>query len=159
LIWRPFNIITPLEKAGKEQGFSHVFADFIQAIVIDKVDCLNIIGNGEQIRCFTWIGEVASAIANLSFGKEQGAFNLCRKEPTTMNILAKMIHEKAQFLDLIDRYHALQCEHLPAPEDDVRIRIADTTRTEEVFGWTAKVSTEQSITKCLQYISKNLPRC
>ncbi len=32
-IWRPFNIITPYEKGEKEEGMSHVFADFIRKII------------------------------------------------------------------------------------------------------------------------------
>src|SRR6185312_660230 len=57
-IWRPFNIITPYEPREREQGTSHVFADFIQNIAINKLNPLPIIGDGSQIRCFTWINDV-----------------------------------------------------------------------------------------------------
>ncbi len=35
VIWRPFNIITPFEKP-EEEGFSHVFSDMIEKILVRK---------------------------------------------------------------------------------------------------------------------------
>ena len=67
IIWRPFNIITPWEEAGKEQGYNHVFTDFIDMIVKKQQRKIKIIGDGQQIRCFTWIKEIADAIAKFSF--------------------------------------------------------------------------------------------
>ena len=42
VIWRPFNIITPHEVAEKEQGLSHVFADFIKNLIVEKKNPLPI---------------------------------------------------------------------------------------------------------------------
>ena len=93
-IWRPFNIITPSETGMNELGFSHVFADYIKNILIEKKNPLPIIGNGEQIRCFTWIEDVASIIAEYSFDdRAKGqAFNVCNVEPIAMKTLAQKIY-------------------------------------------------------------------
>ena len=60
----------------------------------DKKNPLPIIGNGEQIRCFTWIEDVASIIAEYSFDdRAKGqAFNICNVEPITMKTLAQKIY-------------------------------------------------------------------
>ena len=59
-VWRPFNIIGLHERAeGYDPGVCHVFADFIQRIVHEKQNPMLVLGSGEQIRCFTWIGDVA----------------------------------------------------------------------------------------------------
>jgi nucleoside-diphosphate-sugar epimerase len=152
IIWRPFNIITPWEKAGREQGYSHVFADFIEMIVKKQQRKIKIIGDGQQIRCFTWIDEVADAIANFSFGKEQGEFNLGNIEPITMLELANLIFKTAKEAGLIDPIpdYTLEFEHIKAPEKDVRTRVPNMYRTKEVFGWMAKCGIESSIKQCLR---------
>jgi len=149
IIWRPFNIITPYEKAGDIQGFSHVFADFIQQIVIDRKEAIDIIGDGKQVRCFTWIEEIAEAISNLSFGSEQGEFNLGNVEPITMIELAKLIHRIAKYLRLIPNEQSLRFKHLPALINDVRYRVPDMNLTKETFNWQAKCKIKDSIMKCL----------
>ena len=94
-IWRPFNIITPHEVAEKEQGLSHVFADFIQNLLIEKKNPLPIFGDGEQIRCFTWIGDIANAIGKYSFldKTDNEIYNLGNPEPISMKDLARLIHQ------------------------------------------------------------------
>ena len=60
-----------------------------------ELNPLPIIGNGQQIRCFTWIDDVAQAIADHSFSSKtcRETFNLGNPEPITMIQLAQMIHE------------------------------------------------------------------
>ena len=74
VVWRPFNIITPYEVAENEQGMSHVFADFIKNLIVEKKNPLPIFGDGEQIRCFTWIGDIANinGIATADIAKVNG---------------------------------------------------------------------------------------
>jgi UDP-glucose 4-epimerase len=90
-IWRPFNIINPLEEAEGEQGIAHVFADFIQGLLLEKKNPWPILGDGEQVRCFTWIDDVASAIAGyLQDTRTNGeTFNLGDPQPLTMKQLAQ----------------------------------------------------------------------
>ena len=92
-IWRPFNILTPYEKSEGTQGVSHVFADFMNEIIVKRSNVIPMLGDGEQIRCFTWIDEVAEAIATHSFSNKTNghAFNLGNHEPITMIELAKKI--------------------------------------------------------------------
>ncbi len=151
-VWRPFNIITPYEKAGKEQGDSHVFSDFIKSIVTDKLRILPIIGDGEQIRCFTWIGDVAEAIAWHSFTKpaENDTFNLGNPQPISMKELAHLIHRTAQELRLISKTgRQLRFESRKSYSDDVRIRIPDVSKAEKILGWKPTVNVEESVRRCL----------
>lgn len=152
-IWRPFNIITPRERAEGEQGISHVFADFIQQIVVDEVDVLPIIGDGEQIRCFTWIDDVASAIAQHSFTEAAngGTFNLGNPQPMTMKELAHLIHDTAQDLGLMRRTKKrLEFATRKSYADDVRIRIPDVGKAKAALGWAPSLTVEASVRKCLE---------
>ena len=151
-IWRPFNIITPHEKAEGEQGISHVFADFIKHIVLDKADVLPIIGDGEQVRCFTWIDDVASGIARHSFtaAAKDGVFNLGNPQPTTMKALARLIHRTAQELGLIPTTQApLRFSSRQSFADDVRVRIPDVGKAKAVLGWTPSCDVNESVRRCL----------
>ena len=148
VIWRPFNIITPLEAAEKEQGMSHVFADFINNIVVNKTNPLPIIGSGEQVRCFTWIEDVAKLIGEYSFDEKTDncEYNIGNPEPITMKQLALMMYEGEE---------PLQFETVREYADDVMIRIPDVSKAIEELGFQPTLKVEESIQKCLQYIKES----
>lgn len=149
-IWRPFNILTPYEKAENEIGTSHVFADFIKNIVEKKMTTLPIIGDGNQIRCFTWIDDIAECIANYSFGEssKNEHFNLGRVEPVTMLELAEKIREIAYEKGLI-KTEKLDFHTVKEYNDDVRKRIPSVDKAKLLLGWEAKTSLNEALRKCV----------
>jgi UDP-glucose 4-epimerase len=158
LVWRPFNIITPHEKGESELGTSHVFADFIKNIIIEKTKVLPIIGDGEQIRCFTWIGDVARGIADHSFSgvAKNTAFNLGNPEPITMKHLADIIYEGAVDRGLIERIDGgLKYESKMSFSDDVMIRIPDVSKAKEILGWEPTLKAAESVGRCLDLMDGN----
>jgi len=150
-VWRPFNIITPYEKGESEEGMSHVFADFIRKIVIEKQNPVSILGDGEQVRCFTWIGDVAGAIAGYSLDSQTDneAFNLGNPVPTAMKDLALKIHQMARERGIIAGGEELAFRHLPIYQDDVRVRIPSIRKAQEKLGWEPKVNLDEALEKCL----------
>lgn len=150
-IWRPFNIITPYEKAEEEPGISHVFADFIRKLVIDKQNPMEILGDGEQIRCFAWIDDVASAIAKYSFLDitRCEVFNLGNPEPVTMKELAQKVFEKAKQRGVIDSAAKLTFAHKPIYNDDVRIRIPSIEKAQSKLRWNPKVTLDEALDRCV----------
>ena len=152
-IWRPFNIITPYEKGEHEQGLSHVFADFIKELVFEKKTELPIIGDGEQVRCFTWIGDVARGIADFSFDSrtDNQIFNLGNPEPISMKDLANLIYQKAQEEGLIEKSEVpLQFVTTKSYKNDVLVRIPDVAKAEKVLGWKPTLKAAESIERCLK---------
>ena len=147
VIWRPFNIITPYEPAEKEQGMSHVFADFINNIIVQNKNPLPIIGSGEQVRCFTWIDDVASLIGNFSFDEKTNnkEYNIGNPEPITMKELALMMYNGDEPLEFetVREYH-----------DDVMIRIPDVSKAMDELGFQPTLKAQDSVNKCLQYIKE-----
>jgi UDP-glucose 4-epimerase len=147
VIWRPFNIITPYEVAEKEQGISHVFADFINNIVVEKKNPLPIIGTGEQVRCFTWIGDVSRLIAEFSFDDKTNnkEYNIGNPEPVTMKELAKLIYDGEEELrfDTVKKY-----------TNDVLVRIPDISKATKDLGFAPTMKVRDSIELCLEYIKK-----
>lgn len=151
VIWRPFNIITPHERADGEIGISHVFADFIEALCIRKQNPLPILGDGEQVRCFTWIDDVASAIARHSFESRSrnDTFNLGNPIPISMKDLAFAIFERGRSSGLFAADETLSFEFRAAPADDVRRRIPSVSKAEKVLGWTPTVSLGEALDRCV----------
>jgi nucleoside-diphosphate-sugar epimerase len=144
-IWRPFNIITPSEKSMTEQGFSHVFADFVDNIAVKKLNPLPIIGNGEQVRCFTWIEDIADIIANYSFDDRtrNQAFNICNVEPVTMKELAAKIHQ------LSGRQDTLEFQTIKDYPNDVKVRIPSMAKLTAAIGARPFQSVDRSLEICL----------
>ncbi len=157
-IWRPFNIITPYEKSESEEvGISHVFADYIKNIVVERKHPLPIIGDGMQVRCFTWIDEVAQAIADYSFLEktDNETYNLGNAEPISMRVLAeKIIDIAANEYQLFPSYYPLY-ETIGEYENDVRVRIPDVDKAEKELGWKAKLKVDDSVRMCLKYVVEN----
>lgn len=155
-IWRPFNIITPFEKSEGEVGTSHVFADYIKTLVIDEKRVLPIIGDGNQIRCFTWIGDVAEVIATLSFDDRamNQTFNIGREEPVSMKDLAILILDKHFEFNPSAKYNYyedLTFQTVANYDHDVRVRIPDGSKFREVFGpHHIEQTLDQSIHRCLE---------
>ena len=154
-IWRPFNIITPYEKSeDAEVGISHVFADYIKNIVVEKKRPLPIIGDGNQVRCFTWIDEVAAAIADHSFSNktDNETYNLGNPEPISMRVLAEKIKDIAvKEYRLFDDYFLLY-DTVGNYENDVLVRIPDCEKAERELGWKAKMKVDDSIRMCLKHV-------
>ncbi|MGH9945916.1 MAG: NAD-dependent epimerase/dehydratase family protein [Pyrinomonadaceae bacterium] len=157
VIWRPFNIITPHEKGESDLGMSHVFADYIKNIIIEKRDRLPIIGDGEQIRCFTWIEDVARGIADFSFDPraENQTFNLGNPEPITMKDLANMIYSSAASHGLISgNGGGLSFETMMSFDDDVRTRIPDVSKAKDAFGWEPTLKAAESVDRCVAQMAR-----
>lgn len=154
-IWRPFNIITPYESADVETGISHVFADFINEIIIDKMKMLPIIGDGEQIRCFTWIDDVAQAIADYSIKlqSDNQIFNIGNPEPVTMKQLARLIAKKGVSEGFI-KDSDLSFKTIKEYPNDVKVRIPSIKKIQETFKWSPTRTVEGSIRECLEYLKK-----
>ncbi len=150
-IWRPFNIITPYEKSEDEAGISHVFADFLRKLLIEKQNPMEIFGDGEQVRCFTWIDEVAEAIAAKSFAPEtrNEAYNLANPEPVTMKELARKIFEKGRENGII-LDGELEFDHVQVYDDDVKERIPSVGKARRDFDWNPQVKLDDSLDRCVE---------
>lgn len=151
-IWRPFNIITPLERPGGDRtalGYSHVFADFFENIVLKKMNPLPIIGDGNQIRCFTWYEEVADLIANHVETATEDAYNIGNSEPIKMRDLARLIQEEAVERGLLPDEELMFYSVDDDFPNDVLIRVPCPNKTLQNLSWAANVHIKESISYCM----------
>lgn len=150
-IWRPFNVINPLEEAEESPGYSHVFADLLQRLIAKRQNPLEILGDGRQVRSFLHLREAAEAIARFSFDARtrNEIFNLGRDEPITMRSLAARLHRKAIDRGLLSDPTPLAFRSLPVVDTDVKRRIGSFEKMARELNWTSSVSLDESLDDCL----------
>jgi nucleoside-diphosphate-sugar epimerase len=153
-IWRPFNIIGLHESAqGYDPGVCHVFADFIHRVVLEHQNPMLILGSGEQVRCFTWIDDVATAIADLSFSPqtENEDFNLGNPEPISMLELAARIFALYHQMSGWESADPLAFTHAPTYSDDVQIRIPSIDKAVDRLGWRPTMMLDEMLRRCIAF--------
>lgn len=152
VIWRPFNIVTPFE-VPEEEGFSHVFADMIDKILVQKQNPVNVFGDGEQIRCFTNIYDVGYALAQFSLRDEatNQIFNIGNTEPTTIKELSAKIVIIGKEYGLLPNNYSLAFNHQLIYADDVKKRIPDVSKIKKAFHWEAKIKIDESLKEYIKH--------
>lgn len=145
VIWRPFNVVTPLESFENEFGIAHVIPDMIKKIAVDQCTSVEIFGDGNQVRCFTWIDDVADLIVDWSWRQETTGeiYNIGGEEPTKIVDLARLIWQRS------GRVGDFQSHYITSYQDDVIVRIPDSTKVRSLTGWQHSKSTQQMVDDCL----------
>jgi len=149
-IWRPFNIITPYETAEKQMGDSHVFADFMQNLVVNDQATLPIYGDGQQVRCFSWIRDVATGIVDHLENEDSTneAFNIGSDIPVTMRELAQNIRDIG-FLKNRCSSSQVNFKFIKALDNDVEFRVPNTDKIKQKLGWTMTKTLDQALADCI----------
>ncbi|MFH1621473.1 MAG: NAD-dependent epimerase/dehydratase family protein [Patescibacteria group bacterium] len=137
-IWRLFNVVSPLENHIKSGG--HVYVDFYRKLFVERLPTIKIFGNGQQVRCFTWVEDIAEPIVNFLDDPHTSreTFNLGGKEPKSLIDLAETLlsigHEKG----------LLPHDYAPTIKTggtfnglDVGKRIPSLEKVEKDLNWTA----------------------
>lgn len=151
-IWRPFNAVSPLEPHNREGA--HVFVDFYRRLFVDRQQKIEIYGSGGQVRCFTWVEEIANAIADfLTDSHTNGqTFNIGNNEPKTMIELKDM-------LIAIGKERALLPQNYN-PETiigsqffgiDVQLRIPSVEKIKRILNWECQVDFKTCFEKFVDY--------
>ncbi|MCZ7417941.1 MULTISPECIES: NAD-dependent epimerase/dehydratase family protein [unclassified Micromonospora] len=161
----PYTIVRPFNCVGVGEGralgqaevlsgnvklaMSHVVPDLVQKIVKGQ-DPLHILGEGDQVRHYTYGGDLARGIA-LAIEHPAAAnedFNLSTAESTTVLELAELIWRKIKGPDVPFRYVS------DDPfQHDVQKRVPDTTKAHEVLGFTATTSLDEMLDEVIPWVT------
>jgi len=157
-IVRPFNCVGVGEMralgevealSGNVQlAMSHVVPDLVQKILKGQ-DPLHILGTGEQIRHYTYGGDLARGIA---MAMESPAalntdFNLSTAESTTVRDLAEKIWKKLKGPDVPFRYVSDE-----AYEYDVQKRVPSVEKAKNVLGFEATTGLDEILDEVIPWI-------
>jgi len=149
-IIRPFNCVG-VGEGNKKMAMSHVVPDLIYKILKGQSP-LHILGNGDQIRCYTYGGDIAEGIYLSLFSPKalNNDFNISTSQTTTVLDLAKLIWKKINpnkpFCYVSDKSF----------EYDVQKRIPDVSKAKKLLGFKAKITLDQMIDEVILWIKTNL---
>jgi len=160
-IIRPFNCIGIGEKRAlcdKEVysgniklAMSHVVPDLVQKVLKGQ-DPLHILGKGNQIRHYTYGGDLAKGIRKCIESRKavNNDFNLSTAESTTVMQLAKMIWQKVK-PDVPFRY---VCDK--PFRYDVQKRVPSVAKAKKVLGFEAKTSLSDALDEIIPWIKEQI---
>jgi nucleoside-diphosphate-sugar epimerase len=155
---RPFNCVgigerravrdTDIMSGNVKLALSHVVPDLVLK-VLKAQDPLHILGDGSQVRHYTYGGDLARGIRLAMESPEavNDDFNLSTARSTTVLELAECIWSKIHGPDRPFRYVS------DAPfEHDVQLRVPDTRKARDVLGFEATTSLETMLDEVIPWI-------
>ena len=159
-IVRPFNCVGIGESRalGDEQimsgnirlAMSHVVPDLVQKVLKGQ-DPLRILGSGEQVRHYTYGGDLAAGIVTAMEHPDAAGedFNLSTGESTTVLRLAELIWRKIKGPGV-----PLRIVHDEPFAHDVQRRVPSTEKAKRVLGFEAATSLDQMLDEVIPWIAR-----
>jgi len=157
-IVRPFNCVgigerravrdTDIMSGNVKLALSHVVPDLVLKVMKGQ-DPLHILGDGNQVRHYTYGGDLAHGIrlAMESPKAINDAFNLSTARSTTVLELAECIWSKVHRDDRPFHYVSD-----PPFEHDVQLRVPDVRKARDVLGFEATTSLETMLDEVIPWI-------
>lgn len=116
---------------GQTGSYAGVITKFLENIKKQKSFIVN--GNGNQVRDFIHVKDVAKAnVTAMESKTESGFFNIGTGIPTSINELAKLMIELSN--------HKHETIHAPQLEGDIEISQADMSFTNKSFNWNHEIN-------------------
>jgi UDP-glucose 4-epimerase len=162
----PYTIVRPFNCVGIGEGralgdvevlsgnvklaMSHVVPDLVQKVLKGQ-DPLHILGDGTQVRHYTYGGDLARGIVDAmeSPHAKNDDFNLSTARSTTVLELAEMIWRKVNGPDRPFRYVS------DDPfEHDVARRVPDTAKAKQVLGFEAVTALDVMLDEVIPWIER-----
>ena len=158
-IIRPFNCVgigegralgdVEIDSGNVKLAMSHVVPDIVQKVVKGQ-DPLHILGEGNQIRHYTYGGDLATGIVECM--SQEAAynddFNISTAESTSVRELAGVIWKK------IKGDAPLTLVSDPAYEYDVQKRVPDVQKAKDVLGFECTTSLDEMLDEVIPWVTQ-----
>jgi UDP-glucose 4-epimerase len=160
-IVRPFNCVgigerralrdSSVTSGNVRLALSHVVPDLVVKVLKGQ-DPLHILGSGDQVRHYTYGGDLARGIriAMESPAAVNEDFNLSTDRATTVGQLAELIWRK------VHGSRSLQLAHDPPFPHDVMRRVPDVTKADRVLGFRATTPLGQILDEVIPWVRHEL---
>ncbi|GAA5521914.1 GDP-mannose 4,6-dehydratase [Aliifodinibius salicampi] len=148
VVARFFNTVGPRQTGT----YGMVIPNFVQKALLNET--IQVHGDGEQTRCFTYVKDAVDAIVKLmnTDDAEGEVFNIGGEEEISMNELASMVKE---LTDSESEIH-----HIPYEEvygkgfEDMKRRTPDLAKIREAIGYEPTHTTEDILNNVIKYFRK-----
>jgi len=157
---RPFNCVgigeqralgdVEVPSGNVKLAMSHVVPDLVQKVIKGQ-DPLHVLGDGSQIRHYTYGADLARGIVETLEhpAATNNDFNLSTAESTSVERLAEVIWRKIKGADV-----PLSIVHDDPYEHDVQKRVPDVTKAKEVLGFEATTTLEDMLDEVIPWITQ-----
>lgn len=148
-ICRPFNAYGINEFPGEEIGYAHVIPDLVKKIFSGQYP-LEILGSGNQTRCFTHIKDLAEGIIKVMESKEaqNQDFNIAYPREIKIINLAKMLWK------LCGQTKKFKVKFIPGFTCDIKRRVPGIKKIKNTLDWQAKITLEEGLPEVVEWLRK-----
>lgn len=148
-ICRPFNAYGINEFPEREVGYAHVIPDLVRKILADQYP-LELLGDGQQTRCFTHVTDVASGIIAVALHKKgtNQDFNIGSDREIKMLDLAEKIWK------LMAVNKPFKVKFKKGFKFDIRRRVPNVQKVKMMINWEPKVDFEDGLTEVIGWLKQ-----
>ena len=155
---RPFNCVgigesralgdREMLSGNVELAMSHVVPDLVQKVLKGQ-DPLHILGSGDQVRHYTYGGDLAAGVVTAMEHEDalNEDFNLSTAESATVRQLAGLIWRKVKGESV-----PLRLVHDDPFRYDVQRRVPDTEKAKKILGFEATTTLDQMLNEVIPWI-------
>jgi UDP-glucose 4-epimerase len=151
VIVRLFNTVGPRQTGH----YGMVIPNFVRQALSGGP--ITVFGDGSQTRCFTWVGDVVAALADLAAAPPAvgHVFNVGSQEEISISALAELVKRKTD--------SAAEVRYVPYDEayeegfEDMPRRVPDLRRIQMLIGYSPSMKLEGILEEIIAYY-RNLPR-
>ena len=149
-ICRPFNAYGVNEYPEKEPGYAHVIPDLVRKILSGQYP-LELLGDGEQTRCFTHVYDVADGVITVALSPKakNEDFNIGSDKEIKMLDLAKKIW------NLMIIRKPFKVKFTKGFKFDIKRRVPDVAKTKKMLNWEPKVNFEKGLLEVIEWLKQN----
>jgi len=147
VIVRPHNVFGP--RQNMRDPYRNVVTIFMNALL--KGEAYNIYGDGEQVRSFTYIDDLADPLAKCAYlaAAKNHTYNMGTDTRLTINELSKLIQEVAG--------KKIKPHYLPSRPQEVHEAVSNHSQADQVFGVYA-TPTKEALKRTWEWVEAQGPQ-
>lgn len=146
-ICRPFNAYGVNEFPEREVGYAHVIPDLVRKVLSGQYP-LQLLGDGQQTRCFTHVKDIASGVIAVSLNKkgENEDFNIGSDKEIKMLDLAEKIWQ------LMEVKKPFKVKYVKGFQYDIKRRVPNVKKIKKLIGWEPKVKFNDGLGEVIEWL-------
>lgn len=146
-IVRPFNAYGINEFPEREVGYAHVIPDLVRKILTGQYP-LEMLGSGNQTRCFTHVSDIARGTIAVSMSKngQNQDFNIGTDEEIKMVDLAKKIWQ------LMNVNKPFRVKFVKGFQFDIKKRVPNVAKAHQLIGWKQKIKFDDGLKQVITWL-------
>lgn len=148
-ICRPFNAYGINEFPEREVGYAHVIPDLVRKIISGQYP-LELLGDGQQSRCFTHVADVAGGViaVGLHPNGQNEDFNIGSDKEIKMIDLAKIIWE------VIGINKPFKVNFVKGFQFDIKRRVPNVQKVKKLINWEPQVKFEDGLKEVVRWLQE-----